>query len=875
MEAHPFMRSGRGTVPATGLVSAAWKELCEIPATTLAEVIAPGLGANLDFTAAGMTFERLRSFFDEAMAAAKKIEPICEAGNKYSVDINFQQLNGELLLHEIKSSAVYDALSATDRARADQFFELMCLKEGATLRNRNPLHPNPLDSAVIANLLNFPKHVFGLPFACYSTNGLESLSCVLFAYREQWVRQRALLPAQARVLYVGAEAEAPPPDIEACAVRLSMPFEAVTVADLRARKAGDPGRAAVIMCGFGCPDLEHIAVWAEGAGVGVHVHVSDAQIRAVLAQPAPVHFELPSGVRSMSLDNGFFRSGYQLYRDPELRDLHFDLPYFWESQYLSPNEGGSGNTTPLYIDFCMVLLGWSALRDAARQPVELKPTEANLENASRLQPRLLAPFESSTTELEERVPRTLAGVTEWAVQSMQLPREELERHVFQFQRHFTGGKRRQVEAITSGGGTRSINYAFESVQERARRAGISRMKVITGTPHLAVERAERRFLFQVVRVFSEGVICLKALEREIRDPCVMAVYLQTLSITDGITDPLSAALRIMEDENQRRKQAAEAGPSKIYAPVTLINDSCLAFSVLLHNDGERYGPDCLRVLDLTQDCITPTIMTQDAHKHLGADKGISMVMGTPGTLSLLEGHVKVGAQPTRGELVRAMADMLFVGHEGYHQKYNKLAAAVVEATEKIEAAGMHIIHGQNRARGSTAFGVEDPSALVGRMVKKKGHGPSLIYLMSRDAPERCQTGFLMSLTPHALREMRPGVTALDTFVSDLVSCHKEAAANPSFLARAFRENSLPAILIRGGNEESWVFTQLQEPGMGRDFFSVILRRLYSAIFDSGLVCTQKQSAPLMSLLGRLAGLAALAAAGRYSMHGKMVRRSKL
>ena len=47
-------------------------------------------------------------------------------------------------------------------------------------------------------------------------------------------------------------------------------------------------------------------------------------------------------------------------RDPYLRDLHFDLPWEWQSQYVSPNEGGSGNTTPLYIDFCFMLLGWPA-----------------------------------------------------------------------------------------------------------------------------------------------------------------------------------------------------------------------------------------------------------------------------------------------------------------------------------------------------------------------------------------------------------------------------------------------------------------------------------------------------------------------------------
>ena len=74
---------------------------------------------------------------------------------RYSVDKNFPDLNGQLLKYEIQTSAVYAALSAEDKARADEFFETMCMNN--ELRNRNPLHPNPLDSVVIGNLLNFPK----------------------------------------------------------------------------------------------------------------------------------------------------------------------------------------------------------------------------------------------------------------------------------------------------------------------------------------------------------------------------------------------------------------------------------------------------------------------------------------------------------------------------------------------------------------------------------------------------------------------------------------------------------------------------------------------------------------------------------------------
>jgi len=105
----------------------------------------------------------------------------------------------------------------------------------STLRNRNPLHPSVLDALVIGalwgptvlleqspsgaeprtfrglaspekkkkennvclprllltampppptgNLLNFPKHVFGMPFGSYGTDGNESLSLVLYGYR--------------------------------------------------------------------------------------------------------------------------------------------------------------------------------------------------------------------------------------------------------------------------------------------------------------------------------------------------------------------------------------------------------------------------------------------------------------------------------------------------------------------------------------------------------------------------------------------------------------------------------------------------------------------------------------------------------------------
>jgi len=94
-----------------------------------------------------------------------------------------------------------------------------------------------------------------------------------------------------------------------------------------------------------------------------------------------------------------------------------------------------------------------------------------------------------------------------------------------------------------------------------------------------------------------------------------------------------------------------------------------------------------------------------------------------------------------------MADMLLVGREGYHEKYNRLAAAVDDATKKMEDAGMKVMHKENRVRGSTAFTIEDPSARIQKMLKKCGHGPSPAFNLNSPFPDRVQSGFLMSMTP--------------------------------------------------------------------------------------------------------------------------------
>merc|ERR1719433_953661 len=103
------------------------------------------------------------------------------------------------------------------------------------------------------------------------------------------------------------------------------------------------------------------------------------------------------------------------------------------------------------------------------------------------------------------------------------------------------------------------------------------------------------------------------------------------------------------------------------------------------------------------------------------------------------------------------------------------------------------------------------------------------------------------------------MTALDIFVEDSIASHKKAMASPPCLAKLFQEDSLMAILLSGGLTDLWLFAQLRESGARRDVMSVILRRLFTAIYDSGVVCSQKQQAPVLSFLCRIAVLVVLIA----------------
>ena len=93
-------------------------------------------------------------------------------------------------------------------------------------------------------------------------------------------------------------------------------------------------------------------------------------------------------------------------------------------------------------------------------------------------------------------PEHFDSILRWAKATMadgKAGRAVLEAQLLGFQRHFLGGMSRDLELISSGGGTRSINLAFEAVLAAQPSSSPDEpLKVLTGNPHLAVERAARR-----------------------------------------------------------------------------------------------------------------------------------------------------------------------------------------------------------------------------------------------------------------------------------------------------------------------------------------------------------------------------------------------
>jgi len=171
------IKQGAGAAVHDGLVSAACKYLGELPAASLLDT--SSVDAINPFTRSGLTPAQLQDFFAAAAKAGRKTTPTTESGNVYAVSKAFHALNGPLVVDEYLNKL--HSLDASDLQRARAFVETVALD--AELRNRNPLHPSACDALIIGTLLDFPKQLFGFPYACYATDGRESLSLCLYAYR--------------------------------------------------------------------------------------------------------------------------------------------------------------------------------------------------------------------------------------------------------------------------------------------------------------------------------------------------------------------------------------------------------------------------------------------------------------------------------------------------------------------------------------------------------------------------------------------------------------------------------------------------------------------------------------------------------------------
>lgn len=757
------------------------------------------------------------------------------------------------------------------------------------MRNINYLHPGMVDVCVISNLLNFPKHIFGFPFGCHGTNGNEALSLCLYSYRQLWQqRQRSSSKKglAGTVLYINApqtedaaEAQhaidASMQQIDLCCKRLNLQLQTASLHDA-ARNYSDAASVGVVLVDFKSKDFKETCAWASSKGLKVHIHLRDQQWRNIFMQHrSPVHFSLPAVVESISIEEGLLLNGYSVYRSMATRDLHLDVAYQWQAVYMSPNEGGSGPAAPLFADFCLVNLGWAALGEISESIDAAEDQDGSTEKDSHYlchSPVAPDPGTGSSAAQRNAMPQPFDSVLDWALASLdEVPRSVLEAEMVTFQRSFLGGQSQQLEAFTTGGGSRSINLAFEAVFERAKQtckkftAG-AQLKVLTGNPHLAVERAERRFEFDLERLDVDGAIDLALLRDAIGDPNVVAVYSQTLSYTDGITDPLTEIFEIVQEENGRRLRASATDELDEMMPITIINDSCLAFSVLVHNaeTDASTGTKSMRILDIAEGCAdtVPVIVTQDAHKHLGTDKGISTVIGTKGTLSFLDGHVKVGCQPRQRDLVRAIASMRLVGANGYVEKYRAVGEAVDAAVDSLEnVLGKSVVHKSNRVRGSSVFAFEDPSGLMHKKLKKKGHLTALLFSLFRHQPERVQTGWQLSVTPYALRDIG-GFPALDMFVNDAASCSKDLAASTKarLMWSLFADDSLLGCLLLD-HVDAGLLKYLKDVGSaGHVLTRTFIRRFFMAQLDSGTASSARRPTPLKSLaLRMIAGLAAFIA----------------
>jgi hypothetical protein len=182
--------------------------------------------------------------------------------------------------------------------------------------------------------------------------------------------------------------------------------------------------------------------------------------------------------------------------------------------------------------------------------------------------------------------------------------------------------------------------------------------------------------------------------------------------------------------------------------------------------------------------------------------------------------------------------MRLVGQHKYVELYLALNETATRAVHVLEAAGMTVLHTHYRAQGSTVIAVEDPSGAVCKKMKKKGHKLGLLFAVAPDEPARCQTGWQLSLTLHALRDIN-GRQALDIFLEDVVASFHEVQRSRSLalLWRLAPENTLLPCLV-SGNIDAYLLPLLNSgPGAGLNFIELLMKGFLTVQLDSGSVAS--------------------------------------
>lgn len=227
-------------------------------------------------------------------------------------------------------------------------------------------------------------------------------------------------------------------------------------------------------------------------------------------------------------------------------------------------------------------------------------------------------------------------------------------------------------------------------------------------------------------------------------------------------------------------------------------------------------------------------------------------------LIYVQNSIHTELQPGRNALLRAIACMRLMGRQAYIDAYGKLGDAVENVVRVVENAGMRLFHKSFRAGGSTVISVEDPSGLMSKKIGKRGHYVARVFGVAPEFPDKCQTGWQLSATPHALRWVAAGKEgevggrmALDIFLEDVVAAHKEVQENAFMqnLWGVFRENSLFACLA-GGNMDPYLLPLLQREGAGRAITQRVVRRFFTSSMDSGVVHTRRRRSPVVAVAKR-------------------------